>query len=228
MVDYGAGQAGNLPHGTIYVENVYAGGGLKGVARGEADRLRVVEIRYRAASIGYNLNHGPGGGSLTGSPISVAQAAWDVKAIVGETPIQPDGSVLVEVPAMKSLYFQVLDRKGDVIQTMRSWDTIQPGEVKSCVGCHSYNRNNAPPLQSRRTMAVAKGKGRLEPFVTGWKGFDFDAHVQPILNAKCVACHNGSDPRRDRSPRRPVGPGPAGPAELDPLLPLAHRVEAGP
>ena len=182
--------------GAIYLENVYAGDGLKGVAQGEADRLRVVEIRYRAASIGYNLNYGPGGGALTGTPISVAGAAWDVKAIVGETPIEPDGSAFVEVPAMKSLYFQVLDRKGEVIQTMRSWDTIRPGEVKSCVGCHSYNQNTAPPIQSRPTMAIRHGKAQLEPFATGWTGFDFDAHVQPILNAKCLSCHNGSDRQR--------------------------------
>jgi hypothetical protein len=182
--------------GAIYLENVYAGDGLKGIARGEAERLRVVEIRYRAASLGHNLNYGPGGGALTGSPISVANAAWDVKAIVGEAPIQPDGSAFVSVPAMKSLYYQILDHKGDVIQTMRSWDTIQPGEVKSCVGCHSYNQNTAPPVQSRPTMALRHGMDRLEPFATGWTGFDFDAHVQPILDAKCLACHDGSDRQR--------------------------------
>jgi hypothetical protein len=189
-VDYGNAS------GVIYVKNVYDGDGMKGVAKGEADRLRVVEIRYRAASAGSNSNQGPGGGSLTGSPISVGQATWDAKAIVGETPIQADGSALVEVPAMKSLYFQVLNRNGDVIQTMRSWDTIQPGEMKSCVGCHSYNRNAAPPIQSPQTIALRKGKARLQPFATGWASFDFDAHIQPILNAKCVACHNGSDRQR--------------------------------
>ena len=189
-VDYDARE------GAFYVEDVYAGGGMRGVARGEADRLRVVELRYRAASIGCNLNHGPGGGALTSSPISTGLGAWDVKAIVGETPIQPDGSAFFLTPAMKSLYFQVLNRKGEAIQTMRSWDTVQPGEVKSCVGCHSYDQNTAPPISARPTMALRKGKARLESFATGWTGFDFDAHVQPILDAKCVKCHNGSDPRR--------------------------------
>ncbi len=189
-VDYDARE------GAFYVEDVYAGGGMRGVARGEADRLRVVELRYRAASVGCNLNHGPGGGALTSSPISTGLGAWDVKAIVGETPIQPDGSAFFLTPAMKSLYFQVLNRKGEAIQTMRSWDTVQPGEVKSCVGCHSYDQNTAPPISARPTMALRKGKARLESFATGWTGFDFDAHVQPILDAKCVNCHNGSDPRR--------------------------------
>ena len=32
--------------------------------------------------------------------------------------------------------FQALDHNGHVVQTMRSWATLQPGETFGCVGCH--------------------------------------------------------------------------------------------
>jgi hypothetical protein len=180
----------------IYVEDVYAGGGLAGVPRGTAKSLRVVELLYRAAGIGQNHNSGKGGGSLSSSPISIANGAWDVKAVVGETPIHPDGSVLVEVPALKSLYFQVLDERGRMVQTMRSWDTLQPGETKSCIGCHAYSRNTTTATERPATLALRAGPAPLTPFFTGWRGFSFPRDVQPVLDAKCLACHDGSDPAR--------------------------------
>lgn len=181
----------------IFIEDVYKGGGLAGIPRGTADRLRVVEVRYRAATVGSTGNEGEGGGAMNGSPIALAQGAWDVKAIIGETPIHPDGSVMVKVPAMKSIYYQVLDRQGQVIQTMRTWDTNRPGEIKSCVGCHSYNRNDAPTSPNRLSMASRQPPAELEPFEpTRWEGFSFASHVQPILNRSCLDCHNGADRER--------------------------------
>lgn len=183
--------------GTILISDVYQGPGMQGIPRGTAKALRVVEVRYRAATVGVSYNRGPDGGSHGGTPIAVANGSWDIKAIIGETPIHPDGSVHVEVPAMKSLYYQVLDERGQAIQTMRTWDTVQPGETKSCIGCHAYYDSVTPPAQARTSLALKAGRTRLTPFAaTGWDGFSFPRHVQPILDAKCVSCHDGKDAKR--------------------------------
>lgn len=175
-----------------FIEDVYQGGGLAGIPRGAAARLRVVEIRYRSATIGSVGNQGEGGGASNGTPVAIAQGSWDIKAIIGETPIHPDGSVMVKVPAMKSLYYQVLDAQGQVIQTMRSWDTNRPGEIKACIGCHSYARNAAPASPDQPAIASRSAPAELEPFAaTGWTGFSFARHIQPILDRSCVRCHAG-------------------------------------
>lgn len=175
-----------------FIEDVYQGSGLAGVPRGTAARLRVVEIRYRSATVGSVGNHGEGGGASNGTPVAIAHGSWDIKAIIGETPIHPDGSVMVKVPAMKSLYYQVLDAQGQVIQTMRSWDTHRPGEMKSCIGCHSYDQNDSATSPGHLAIASQSPPAELEPFQpTGWAGFSFPRHIQPILDRRCVQCHAG-------------------------------------
>lgn len=75
---------------------------------------------------------------------------------------------------------------------MRSWSTLMPGEIFSCVGCHE-NKNEAV-TNKPTSMALKTGIKPLEPFydITG-KGFSFPKMIQPILDAKCVKCHKGGD-----------------------------------
>ena len=180
--------------GTYYVHDVYRGKGLEGVPRGAAKSIRVVELDYRAAGVGQTFNHGEGGGSLNSAPVAVANGTWDVKRILGDADIHEDGSALFEVPAMASIYLQVLDDKGRAIQTTRSWDTLRPGEQKGCVGCHEKQDANAHPFADDGTMAWKHGVQRLRPFQGPPRGFSFAREVQPILDANCVACHDGSEP----------------------------------
>ncbi|TVS14594.1 MAG: hypothetical protein EA424_18815 [Planctomycetaceae bacterium] len=59
---------------------------------------------------------------------------WDVRRILGTVPVQPDGSVVFQVPANTPIAVQSLDEQGAALQVMRSWFTAMPGEVLSCVG----------------------------------------------------------------------------------------------
>ncbi len=54
--------------GTCYLQDIYAGPGLEGVARGTIKRLRVVALDYRAAGMGWNYNAGPAGDALVCTP----------------------------------------------------------------------------------------------------------------------------------------------------------------
>ncbi len=175
---------------TCLVQDVYAGAGLKGVARGAIQTLRVVALEFRAAGIGSNRNNGPGGAALISTPIAIGNGAWDPKVILGDATVEPDGSAFFRVPARKPLYFQLLDRQGRMVQTMRSWTTLQPGENASCVGCHEH-QNMAPLADRPASMALRRDPEALRPFYGPARGFSFSKEIQPILDAKCISCHDG-------------------------------------
>ena len=178
--------------GTCYVQDVHAGPGLNGVPRGTVKSLRVVSIEYRAAGVGSNSNGGPGGGALISTPVAIGNGAWDPKIILGDATVYEDGSVFFQVPARKPVYFQLLDEQDRLIQTMRSWTTIQPGENASCVGCHEH-KNSSPVSDLPLTLALQKGAEDLKPFYGEARGFSFVKEIQPVLDRHCVRCHNGKD-----------------------------------
>lgn len=176
--------------GAYYMQNVYEGPGLEGIPKGAAKKLRVVALDYRAAGIGENHSHGAAGGALSSTPVSVGNGCWDPKRVLGTTPILADGSAMFTVPARTPVYFQVLDASNQVIQTMRSWSTLQPGETFACVGCHE-NKNAAPPSSPYKTAAFSNGPQPLMPVGDLADGFSFQRHIQPILDGKCIKCHDG-------------------------------------
>jgi len=184
----------NQEAGTYYLQDIYVGPGLAGISRGTIKKVRVVTLEYRAAGIGNNTSGGPAGGALISTPISIGNGAWDVKRVLGEAKVYEDGSALFTVPPRAPVYFQAVDARGCVVQTMRSWSTLQPGEYFGCVGCHEH-KNTAPPAENYGfSLAMKAGPQALEPFYGSPRGFSFAKEIQPILDAHCIRCH------KDRSP----------------------------
>ena len=192
--------------GTYYVANVYEGEAMKNVEVGAAKYLRVVEIEYRTTSIGATFSEGSGTGDPF-SPISTGNGSWDIKSVLGIVPIEADGSVLFQVPSDTPVYFQLLDENGQMIQTMRSWSTLMPGETFSCVGCHE-DKNTVPDNDYGITLAMKKGVQSLQPDI--WMGdyseydnfdpykddaigFSYLNTVQRVLDENCVVCHSNTD-----------------------------------
>ncbi len=178
--------------GTCYVQDVYAGPGLSGIPRGTIKTLRVVAIDFRVAGIGSNRNRGPGGGALISTPIAIGNGAWDPKVILGDATVHEDGSACFEVPARTPVYFQLLDQRGHMVQTMRSWTTIQPAENASCVGCHEH-KNSTPVADLPPTVALRIGPEQLRPLhdIDPSRGLSFREYIQPIIDRHCAECHNG-------------------------------------
>lgn len=176
--------------GTYYLQDVFYGPGLEGVDRNRIRSLRVVEIAYRSVGIGANGNSGPAGGAMSSTPISIGGGAWDPKKVLGEAKIYPDGSACFRVPAKTPLYFQVIDVDGHVVQTMRSWSTLQPGETFSCVGCHEDK--NSIAARGSSSQAMKAGPQELDPFYGPARWFSYKKEVQPILDRHCVRCHDNS------------------------------------
>ena len=179
--------------GTYYMRDIYQGQGLTGVPRGTIKRMRVVALDFRPAGIRSNQSGGPGGGALVSTPVAIGNGTWDVKRVLGETPVHEDGSAYFEVPARTPVYFQALDSQGRAVQTMRTWSTLQPGEVASCVGCHDQ-KNTAPTIAGTAPLALRHPPHQLDPVHGSPRGFSFAREVQPILDRHCVACHNHRDP----------------------------------
>jgi len=177
--------------GTYYVQNIYEGRLMDSLPKGSIKKLRIIEPVFRSAGVGANHNEGPGGGALCSSPAGVGNTSWDVKAVHGEVDVYEDGSAFFEVPARVPLYFQALDSNGHMVQTMRSWSTLQPGEMQSCVGCHEH-KNSVPVSNHPVSMAMNKGVQRIVPLDDkGVRGFSFIKEVQPILDKHCISCHDG-------------------------------------
>jgi len=173
----------------VYLQDVYFGPGLDGVPRVTVKKLRIIEPVYR-----YWGNGNTHSISLDGT--------WDVKKIYGTVPVYEDGSAYFRVPANTPIIVQPLSEEGMAQQQMRSWFTVMPGEVRSCIGCHE-SQNAAPP-NTRPTMALAQGASDIAPWYGPPRPFSFQREVQPVLTRNCLKCHDGKDAKRpdfrDREP----------------------------
>ena len=115
------------------------------------------------------------------------------KTVLGTVPIAEDGSANFLAPAGKVLYFQLLDGEYNELQRMRSVIQLQPGERRSCIGCHD-DRHSSPPPEA--TLALTQPPQPLQPPPWGTAPFDYQQVVQPVLDTHCVRCHDGREPGR--------------------------------
>jgi formylglycine-generating enzyme required for sulfatase activity len=169
--------------GLAKIVDVYSGPGLKGVPRGTVKRLRVFSYAFSYRGMGAQWD-------------SVGfDGPWDVRRILGTVPVETDGSAFFEVPANTPIALQPLDADGRAIQTMRSWFTAMPGEMQSCAGCHE-EQNSSVGEESAR-LALRKPPAKIKPWHGPARGFSFNREVQPVLDACCVRCHDGTAGRPD-------------------------------
>jgi formylglycine-generating enzyme required for sulfatase activity len=68
-----------------------------------------------------------------------------------------------------------------------------PGEELSCVGCHESP--SEPPV-ANKTVASGRVPQRITPYRDRVEGFSFNMEIQPVLDAYCVRCHDGTDAKK--------------------------------
>lgn len=147
--------------GRFYVQNIYHGAGLRGVKPGTVKRMRVVGLDYRAkGTVALGLH--PWGGHQT-SPCAINNGSYDVKHVLGTVDIEEDGSCYFECPSRVPVFFQLLDERGRMVQNMRSWTMVLPGEVSACVGCHE-NKNSTFLDRHPVSLALKKTAQKIRPF----------------------------------------------------------------
>jgi hypothetical protein len=115
--------------------------------------------------------------------------AESTRMMLGTVPVEADGSAYFRVPARKPLYFQAADDEGRAVQSMRSVTYLQPGERRSCLGCHEPR--GAVSAKGKNLLALQRPASRIEPGPDGTRPFSFPRLVQPVLDEHCVRCHDG-------------------------------------
>lgn len=178
--------------GRFYVQNVYEGTHMAGVKPGEVKYLRVVESPEKRT---WTIQ---GWGGQGEQAPATNWHSFENKRILGDIPVEEDGSANFEAPSGTFVYFQLLDKDKKMIQSMRSGTMLMPGEVNGCIGCHE-NRLSVPVPMKEYPIALKKQPEKLN----GWMGkkpvkFSFMEQVQPILNNRCVKCHDFDAGNRDK------------------------------
>ncbi len=149
--------------GRFYIQNVYHGPGLAGVDPGTIKKIRVVGLDYRAkGTVALGLH--PWGGHQT-SPCAINNGSYDVKHVLGTVAVEEDGSCYFECPSRVPVYFQMLDERGRMVQNMRSWTMVLPGEVAVCIGCHE-DKNSTFLDGDRFRLALKRSPQTIRPFHT--------------------------------------------------------------
>ena len=83
---------------------------------------------------------------------------------VGSVQIASDGSSAAFVPANKALAWQTTDATGEPVVRERVWVTMQPGEIRTCAGCHGENSQNQAGASSPVNKPLA-----LRALMQHWK-----------------------------------------------------------
>lgn len=160
---------------TVYVHDIYAGPGLRGVPPGTVKNLRVFQYEYSYRNQGGHYFIG-------------MESGWDVRRMIGTVPVEADGSAMFKIPANTPVALQPLDEEGKALQQMRSWFVGMPGEYVSCAGCHEPQNSTAAlglGIAARKPPVVP------EPWKGPKRGFSFVREVQPVLDRYCAGCHKG-------------------------------------
>jgi hypothetical protein len=114
-------------------------------------------------------------------------------AVLGEAPVFADGSWLADIPPYLPVHLQPIDQYGLAIRNQQLWIQGMPGEDRRCVGCHeSRTGQGVPVLGANPTVAEQHGAQAFTEAIVDRSEFPWDKKVQPILDAKCVQCHNSS------------------------------------
>jgi hypothetical protein len=161
--------------------------GLKGVAPGTVKYIRVLETRSKLVhTVPQRVDVGVNSG-------------WDVRGVLGTVPVAEDGSACFEIPAGKQIFFEALDKDFLEVRRMRNFLNAQPGETVGCVGCHEAN----PQTPSHAARSLRQAPQRLTP--PPWKTTEmgFRKRIQPILDARCIRCHDGATKRKSKLDLRP-------------------------
>jgi hypothetical protein len=71
--------------------------------------------------------------------------------LLGEVPLESDGSFYIRLPANTPVRLETVDAAGRVVRGPSDWIWVRPNERRGCIGCHE-SREIAPPNQVPRAI----------------------------------------------------------------------------
>ncbi len=177
------------PHGTLFLQNAYlTRNDPDGIIQpGMIKALRVVALGVQPRANRTACNYRVG--------VEIP------KKVIGTVPVDENGAAYFKVPAQTSLQIQTLDKNGMAILTEKSLFYVQPGEHRSCVGCHEPEGSSPviTALAATGGISPADLKPAAGPAYAG--GLSFMRTVQPVLDRYCISCHGlggGDDAESDK------------------------------
>ncbi len=157
------------PTGKLFCLNIYESDqDVASLEPGTIERVRVIEAlpQVDAAAAGE-------------SPSAMSQR------LLGEAPVEPDGSFHVDVPADLPVTLQLLNQDGMALASC-DWIWVKNREYRGCIGCHED-----PELtpENRFVQAAARPANQLTLPPDRRRSVTFRQHVLPLLQAHCSDCH---------------------------------------
>ena len=196
------------PHGKLYCLNVYLSDleDPKWMPPGVVKRVRVLEgVPLRTCDADAYLPPGEQSAELEPGSTVHGIPPLALRRVLGEIPLERDGSFQVSIPANTPVELQILDADGLALRTC-SWIWAKNHEPRGCIGCHEDGELTP---ENRLMDAAARPAAALCPPPARRRTVDFRNDVMPIIAAKCAGCHRQGQaaPRLD---------GPQGSARFNP------------
>ena len=136
---------------------------------------------------GYNAEPGR---RVLAQPVTVSANPANASGPAGSVKIAADGSTAAFVPARRALTWQVTDNAGTAIVRERVWVTMQPGEIRTCSGCHGENSKN------QAGQAIPQNKPEaLRQLLRHWKQNNAGSRAngsQPLVRPGSAAAASGA------------------------------------
>ncbi len=176
--------------GKFYCLNVYTSDlGPSWMPPGSIKRLRVVEgVPVGVEQMDDYLPAGSAPGSASvGYPGSTVNGIPPLvqRRILGDIPVEKDGSFNIQVPANTPVELQVLDADGMALRSC-AWIWVKDYARQGCIGCHEDQElvpeNWFVDAMSRSSVSLTLPPERR-------RCVDFRRDVMPIIARKCAPCH---------------------------------------
>ncbi len=115
---------------------------------------------------------------------------FEKRAFLGYAPVQADGSFKIQVPADTPISFATLDEQGRGFVVKRTWLYVRPGEVfDKCTGCHEDRAAGGQVVTNPFPLAAGFPATDLNLDPADFEVINYEDDIAPIVEAKCVACH---------------------------------------
>ena len=123
-------------------------------------------------------------------------AGMGMREILAYAPVEPDGSVKIELPAHVPFTVDVLDKDARLIGPRHtSWMQLIPGETKTCNGCHTVG-SKTTPSHGRSGLTVSVNAGAMaagSPFPNTVAGLPAANAGDTMADTRAWnTCHTGS------------------------------------
>jgi hypothetical protein len=142
--------------------------------------------------------------SEEGFPEDFGTTRFEGQANLGVAKVAGDGSWSAKIPANVPVHLQVVDVFGMSLFNEPVWFSGRAGEARMCGGCHE-DRARTTTVTPGQLDTFALGAAQLfgttpraqrlntaPATATDIVGVGWDTQVQPIFDAKCISCHEGT------------------------------------